>query len=106
LEFTDRDRDVLLLDFETNLSSFNGNTFFTSVFTVPSGSGQSHLSCSPVPPSGCSNLGYFSSFNSGSATPLVATPEPSSLVFLGIDVLALLGLFAVARFVPLGRRAS
>jgi len=87
LSFLDTDNDFLNLIFETPLSSFNGSNFFVSPVQPTSGSEtQAGFQCSFRPQCGDSFEGVFSS---GSATPLTATPEPSSLLLFGTSLLGL-----------------
>jgi hypothetical protein len=78
--------DTLILLFETTLTSFSGNTFYTAPITVSGGTNKSGLNCQVeciVP--------FVSAFTSGSATPVSAIPEPSSMLLLGTGLAAIGG---------------
>ncbi|MGH9728675.1 MAG: PEP-CTERM sorting domain-containing protein [Candidatus Acidiferrales bacterium] len=93
LFFGDGDEDVMSLLFTTTLNSFDGNTFFTGpVQPYPGAQTIIGLQCDFLGIKGtsqCSNGLYSSDFASGSATPISSTPEPSSLLLLGIGVVGL-----------------
>jgi len=81
--------DSLDLLFETSLSSFSGNTFYTGFVQPTSGpSNVSRLNCVYQNLTFCTGF-LASSFTSGNAVPVSAVPEPSSMLLFGTGIVAI-----------------
>ena len=93
LSFLSQTADSYLqLLFQTTLSSFDGNTFYTGPILVPPASSTSSslvcgLEFSPDAPCLPDSFGFASQFESGIATPTDApVPEPASLTLFGLGL--------------------